>query len=150
MGRKIGAFLGDLVEVDTKMGGDCAGSCLRIHVCLDVSVPLWRWVMIDIGGDSETKLQLEYEDLPFFCFFCGRLTHFSSGCPLAREGIITEHHYGRRKTSSRNVFNIEPSEALKPPLRYSLEPPLRHSLVPPLMHSLGPLLALIRRSRIGV
>lgn len=108
MGRKIGSFFGDVVEVDPKFCGEGSGSFLRIRVNLDVSVPLWRWVMLDIEGDGETKLKLEYEDLPFFCFFCGRLTHFSSCCPLAREGIITEHHFGRWKTSVKNVFSIDP------------------------------------------
>lgn len=111
MGRKIGSFLGDVAEVDPKSCGDGSGSFLRIRVNLDVSVPLWRWVMLDIEGDGETKLKLEYEDLPFFCFFCGRLTHFSSCCPLAREGIITEHHFGRWKTSARNAFSIDPCGA---------------------------------------
>lgn len=69
MGRRIGSFLGNVVEVDPKMCGDRSGSFLRIRVNLDISTPLWRWVMIDIGDEGESKLKLEYEDLPFLCFF---------------------------------------------------------------------------------
>ncbi|KAL6194667.1 hypothetical protein ACLB2K_035748 [Fragaria x ananassa] len=54
------------------------------------------------------KLQLEYEHLPYLCFFCGRLDHVSSGCVLHKEGVIPDERFGRWKTLAKNVFSIDP------------------------------------------
>lgn len=108
MGKFFGSTLGTFVDIDATKGGDCTGSYLNIRVGLDISKPLRRWVKIEVGDDEESKLGLEYENLPFFCLFCGRLAHVSSGCPLAKEGLITEPQYGRWKTLAKNVFCIDP------------------------------------------
>lgn len=108
MGKMIGSILGTFVDIDLTRSGDCTGSFLNLRIGLNISKPLRRWIKLDIGDEGESKLGLEYEDLPFFCFFCGRLTHVSSGCPLAKEGLITEHQYGRWKTLAKNIFCIDP------------------------------------------
>lgn len=112
MGKRLGNLLGEFVAIDTSKKGDCTGSVLRVRVGLEVSKPLRRNIMLDIGLVEASKLQLEYEDLPHFCLFCGRLSHFSTGCPLAKEGVITEPQFGRRGTLCRNVFSIEPDGKL--------------------------------------
>lgn len=112
MGERIGGILGDFIDIDLDKNGDCTGKFLKIRVSLNVSKPLRRWVMLDTGLSEKTKLTLEYEDLPYFCFFCGRLSHVSSGCKLAKEGLIAEPQYGRWKTLSKNVYNIDPAGQL--------------------------------------
>lgn len=113
MGRRLGSLLGEFVDTDPSKG-ECTRSFLRIRVGLEVSKPLRRWIMLDLGLEdaSTSKLQLEYEDLPYFCLFCGRLSHISAGCPLAKQGAITEQQFGRWRTVSKNVFNIEPEGQL--------------------------------------
>lgn len=108
MGKRIGDILGTFVECNTNRSGDCTGDFLRIRVGFKISVPLHRWLMLNLGGDKDTKFQLEYEDIPYFCLFCGRLSHVCSGCGLAKEGTISEPQYGRWKTLIKNVFSIEP------------------------------------------
>lgn len=109
---RLGNILGSFVEFDSNTTGDGTGTFLRTRVGLDTSKPLRKWINLDIGVDEVSKLRLDYEELPYFFLFCGRLSHISTGCPLAKEGLITEPRYGRWRTLSKHVFNIEPDGQL--------------------------------------
>lgn len=108
MGKRIGGILGTFVECNTNRSGDCTGNFLRIRVGFEISEPLHRWLMLDLGGEKDTKLLLEYEDIPYFCLFRGRLSHVCSECDLAKNGTISEPMYGRWRTLFKNIFSIEP------------------------------------------
>lgn len=108
MGKRIGGILGLFIDCDTNRNGDCSGNFLRLRVGVKISLPLHRWLMLSLGGAEDTKFQLEYEDIPHFCLFCGRLSHLSADCELAKDGSIPHPQYGRWKTMFKNVFSIEP------------------------------------------
>lgn len=59
-----------------------------------------------------TKYRLEYENLPYFCLFCGRLTHVCFGCELHSSGVVKEKRYRRSRTLIKDIFCIDPDGEL--------------------------------------
>jgi hypothetical protein len=80
VGTKIGASLGEIVDVD--MAGDGAGwgRCLRLRVVIDIFKPLERGRALNFGGKSHW-INFKYEKLPLFCFQCGCIVHERKFCP---------------------------------------------------------------------
>ena len=65
------------------------GGFLRARISHDVSKPLRRWILIDSAKRKKTDLyDIQYEQVPHFCFSCGRLGHSDLLCPTPgpREG----------------------------------------------------------------
>ncbi|KAM0880761.1 hypothetical protein ACQ4PT_033362 [Festuca glaucescens] len=61
---------------------DHNGGYLRARVTIDVASPLRRWVLIESARRQCTDLyDIQYEQLPHFCFSCGRLGHADPFCP---------------------------------------------------------------------
>ncbi|KAM0892727.1 hypothetical protein ACQ4PT_025562 [Festuca glaucescens] len=61
---------------------DHAGGFLRARVSVDVANPLRRWILIDSARRQSVDMyEIEYEQLPHFCFSCGRLGHADLLCP---------------------------------------------------------------------
>ncbi|TXG57107.1 hypothetical protein EZV62_018420 [Acer yangbiense] len=76
-----GEMIGDVVEVDGGLAGDCVGKFLRVRVRIDISKPLRRCLRVDILCDKlETIMLLRYERLPNICFKCGRIGHTTNEC----------------------------------------------------------------------
>jgi hypothetical protein len=79
-GEKLGASMGELVEVDIAGDGAGWGRSLRLRVVIDLSQPLERGRALKLGGKS-FWVSFRYENLPLFCFHCGRVVHGQQGCP---------------------------------------------------------------------
>lgn len=61
---------------------DHANGFLRVRVTLDVTKPFRRWILIDSAKRGSTDVyDIEYENIPHFCFSCGRLGHSDLFCP---------------------------------------------------------------------
>jgi hypothetical protein len=80
IGVKIGESLGTLEAVDTDGDGVEWGSVLKIRVTIDIQKPLERGRSLTIAGKSHW-VSFKYENLPVFCFYCGRIVHEEGGCP---------------------------------------------------------------------
>jgi hypothetical protein len=80
IGSKIGESLGILEAVDTEGDGVEWGSVLRIRVIIDIQKPLERGRSLNIAGKAHW-VNFKYENLPVFCFSCGRIAHGEAGCP---------------------------------------------------------------------
>jgi hypothetical protein len=80
IGSKIGESLGILEAVDTEGDGVEWGSVLRIRVIIDIQKPLERGRSLNIAGKVHW-VTFKYENLPVFCFSCGRIAHGEAGCP---------------------------------------------------------------------
>jgi hypothetical protein len=80
IGSKIGESLGILEAVDTEGEGVEWGSVLRVRVIIDIQKPLERGRSLTIAGKSHW-VNFKYENLPIFCFNCGRIVHGEGGCP---------------------------------------------------------------------
>ena len=66
-------------QIDTNASAvqfDPVGGFLRARVTIDVRKPLRRWILIDSARRKKVDMyDLQYEQLPYFCFSCGRLGH---------------------------------------------------------------------------
>ncbi|KAK9950637.1 hypothetical protein M0R45_006114 [Rubus argutus] len=113
-GERIRGKLGVVHRVIGGQESDSAGRFLRIRVDLNIHRPLHRWVLFQPDPTVEaSKYPLEYENLPYFCLYCGRLSHVCSGCDLHKSGKLVEKQYGRWKTLIKDVFCIDPDGELK-------------------------------------
>lgn len=81
VGSKIGESLGSLEEVDVASNGVGWGRYLKIRVTLDLTKPLERGRALQFEGKS-IWVNFRYEQLPIFCFNCGRIIHGGKGCPV--------------------------------------------------------------------
>lgn len=61
---------------------DHMGGFLRARVSVDVNKPLRRWIVIDSAKRlKQDPYDIQYENVPHFCFPCGRLGHSDPYCP---------------------------------------------------------------------
>lgn len=66
----------------TSVQFDHMGGYLRARVSVDVSKPLRRWILIDSARRKRQDLyDIQYENVPHFCFSCGCLGHSDLYCP---------------------------------------------------------------------
>ncbi|CAB4320654.1 unnamed protein product [Prunus armeniaca] len=114
MGEKLGNFLGTFYMVDRGLNGDCLGSFLRIRVGLKINEPLKRCVTLRLSTDEPAKqYEIEYERLPYFCLYCGRLDHVGSACSAKASGAVEVEQYGLWKTIIKDVYCIRVENQLK-------------------------------------
>ncbi|KAM0841704.1 hypothetical protein ACQ4PT_058843 [Festuca glaucescens] len=60
---------------------DHAGGFLRARVTVNIADPLMRWVLIDSTRRKCTdSYDIQYENVPHFCFSCGRFGHGDLVC----------------------------------------------------------------------
>ena len=109
IGSKIGESLGILEEVDIEGDGVEWGSVLRIRVIIDIQKPLERGRSLTIAGKAHW-VNFKYENLPVFCFFCGRIVHGDFGCTkrtqtdLKKEwGVWLRAEKSNRQGTSRSL-----------------------------------------------
>uniref|UniRef100_A0A7N2MCS5 DUF4283 domain-containing protein n=1 Tax=Quercus lobata TaxID=97700 RepID=A0A7N2MCS5_QUELO len=68
-GERIGGTMGEVEKVDRVERGFSMGKCLRVRVRIDISEPICRGRMVLIGNTSSTWVDLQYEQLPIFCYW---------------------------------------------------------------------------------
>ena len=78
----IGRTLGIVEHVDNSSSGDCRGKCIRVRVNIDITQPLCRGRMVNLGGQKPQRISFQYESLPIFCYWCGLLNHDKEDCAL--------------------------------------------------------------------
>ena len=77
MNEEMGAFWGESIRevqnVDFGATGEFCGKFMRIRVTIDITQPLWRWVILDEDGTrlNNVWIPLKYVRLPDFCYGCG-------------------------------------------------------------------------------
>lgn len=93
-GEWIGNSIGVYDRTDDLLSGSGLSSYLRIRVGLYVNRPLRRFVSVCFPGEKGvTCVELDYEKLPHFCFFCGRVTHTGPNCEERKAGRVTKELY---------------------------------------------------------
>ncbi|GLT62155.1 hypothetical protein SLA2020_348130 [Shorea laevis] len=80
VGLKIGASMGEVIDIVVGRDGAGWGRSLRVRIMLDVTKPLERGRALRLDGKS-VWVSFKYEKLPIFCFQCGRILHDKQGCP---------------------------------------------------------------------
>ncbi|GMN58292.1 hypothetical protein TIFTF001_027393 [Ficus carica] len=81
IGEKIGNGIGRFLDVVTDKKGRCPGVFMRLRVQIDVSRPLRRGALVQLGSNgAKMWTSFKYERLPDFCFGCGRIGHGRLEC----------------------------------------------------------------------
>lgn len=78
--RKIGALMGQVVEVEQGEGEECIGRFLRVRIRIPIDQPLMRGAFVDFPDEGSIWIHFRYEYLPEYCFVCGYLGHPSKFC----------------------------------------------------------------------
>jgi hypothetical protein len=61
---------------------DDVGGFLRARVTVQIANPLRRWILIDSARRKcRDMYEVQYEQIPHFCFSCGRIGHADLLCP---------------------------------------------------------------------
>jgi hypothetical protein len=88
-GIKWDSKLGKVKEVEA----DASGSLLRdyLRVCIEISIDrrLQTRITTGVTGKPETHSSyiLRYEQVPYFCFWCGFIGHNDTVCEKKRRGV---------------------------------------------------------------
>ncbi|KAM6546160.1 hypothetical protein CsatB_026896 [Cannabis sativa] len=81
LAKKVGEWIGEFIDVHGDSLHEGWGSFMRTRVRIDVNQPLMRGKMITLPHvKDEHWLEFRYENLPVFCFHCGKLGHPFEKC----------------------------------------------------------------------
>jgi hypothetical protein len=85
-GSQLAGMVGEVEKLETDEQGRAWGPYLRAKVVIDVSKTLRRCVGIfSARRQAHEWYDVQYENLPFFCFSCGIIGHSSIECPNPAE-----------------------------------------------------------------
>ncbi|KAL2920989.1 hypothetical protein RDABS01_012480 [Bienertia sinuspersici] len=94
---EIGKFMGGLIEYDDKDPLSLK-RYMRMKVLVDVRKPLRRGLEVATGVNATKWVDIKYERLGDFCYFCGRLGHIYRDCSFytgeENNGKGTVYRYG--------------------------------------------------------
>lgn len=117
--ENIGNDIGRVLEVDVPNNGIGWGQFLRIRVEIDITKPLlWGKILEDDQG-KPFWVDFQYEHLPIFCYWCGRIVHSGNDCVKGwRTGgypLISTDRFGSwlRATPVRGGFSRQPRESVQ-------------------------------------
>lgn len=83
----IGSTFGGLINSESK------DKYCRLRVNLDVTKPLRRGIFVSTDEEDKLWIAFKYENLPDFCFCCGKMGHGFKNYPdhpLSPEGSVEE------------------------------------------------------------
>jgi hypothetical protein len=81
-GKQIAASLGEFLEYDEKNNSNFWRKYMRIRVMLDVRKPLRQTRRLKKQDGESHEVQLKYERLGMFCYYCGLMGHTDDSCDL--------------------------------------------------------------------
>ena len=70
------------VQKSTGVVDEEGGHFIRVHVLIDISLPLCRGKLITMEDGGKIWIGFKYKRLPNFCFGCVRLNHSDKNCEL--------------------------------------------------------------------
>lgn len=69
-----------VITVDKSASRECIGRFLRVRIRLNLREPLMREMMVTFPDEGQVWVQFQYEGLPNYCFYCGKLGYVSRIC----------------------------------------------------------------------
>ncbi|TVU28632.1 hypothetical protein EJB05_20156, partial [Eragrostis curvula] len=75
-GERLGRRFGRVTCVDTRFT-----NYLRLRVVFPLGKVLVPEMIVRVKGRSEMAVKVRYENVPHFCFICGRIGHAKGNCP---------------------------------------------------------------------
>uniref|UniRef100_A0A803N409 DUF4283 domain-containing protein n=1 Tax=Chenopodium quinoa TaxID=63459 RepID=A0A803N409_CHEQI len=82
--REVGDVLGGFIDFD-EYDPLVWGEFVRIKVFVDIKKPLHRGLFMAVGGSKPKWIDIKYEQLDDFCFYCGCLDHTDKMCARKEE-----------------------------------------------------------------
>ena len=71
----IGSTLGKVEYVEESARGDCHGRCIRVRININITQPLCKGRLVNMGGPKPQWISFKYEFMPIFCYWCGVMNH---------------------------------------------------------------------------
>ncbi|CAA0843064.1 Unknown protein [Striga hermonthica] len=97
IGIKVGKLFSSVEDVIAPGTGSSNGRFVKILAEIDISEPLPRGTMLKLGQEQHW-IALRYENLPLFCFYCGRIRHSERTCDTKKtdvqRNVIKTGQYG--------------------------------------------------------
>jgi hypothetical protein len=94
LAKVLAMEVGDFICIDNFSRGDMCDKYIRARVHMPIDRAIRRWIpIIDGIEDEEVVVNLHYERLPNFCFFCGFIGHKDTTCDKA--GTLKNKYYSR-------------------------------------------------------
>ncbi|KAF4356136.1 hypothetical protein F8388_012286 [Cannabis sativa] len=82
-GSLLGGLAGKVVKVDIEEDKPATwNKFLKVQVDIDIGTPLFSGCFFDIASGVKHWVQVKYEKIGIFCYFCGCLGHQRRGCSL--------------------------------------------------------------------
>ncbi|KAF4375236.1 hypothetical protein F8388_000993 [Cannabis sativa] len=82
-GSLLGGLVGRVVKVDLNEENPATwGKFLKVLVDVEVEKPLFSGCFFDVASGVKKWIQVKYEKIGIFCYFCGCLGHQRRGCNL--------------------------------------------------------------------
>lgn len=107
-------YIGIYGRTDKPVFGGGLGNYLRIRVGIDFDKPLRRLATVRLPRHpSALVVEVEFENLPHFCYYCGLLSHTGSHCELRKQGIITEPQYDDLIRAEKKEIWLKEQAALR-------------------------------------
>jgi hypothetical protein len=78
----IGNTLGRVEYAPESVEESVGGPWMRVRVLIDITKPLCRGRKVTLEDGTTHWVSFKYEQLPNFCYWCGKLTHGDKDCPL--------------------------------------------------------------------
>ena len=86
VGELIGKSISRVVPVADPEDDGAGNEFLRVRINIDISKPLLRCSKLRLKGKQVGWVELKYERLPNFCYWCGRVTHGERDCEVWLRG----------------------------------------------------------------
>ncbi|KAM1262966.1 hypothetical protein ACFX13_028699 [Malus domestica] len=76
----IGGKIGIVLMVDKTVSRECIGRFLRVKIRFNAREPLMRGMVVTFPDEGRVWVEFQYEGLPNYCLYCGKLGHVSRVC----------------------------------------------------------------------
>ncbi|KAF4349021.1 hypothetical protein F8388_002034 [Cannabis sativa] len=88
-GFLLGGLVGRVVKVDLEEDNSAVwGNSLKVQVDIDVNIPLFVGCFFELASGAKKWVQVKFEKIGIFCYFCGCLGHQRRGCKLSSPVMV--------------------------------------------------------------
>ena len=69
--KAIGSTSGKVECVEESAKGDCRGRCMRVQININITQPLCKGRLVNIGGPKPQWILFKYDRMSILCYWCG-------------------------------------------------------------------------------
>ncbi|KAF8377685.1 hypothetical protein HHK36_031069 [Tetracentron sinense] len=121
-GNQLGSYIGEVLDVDLSKAGLTRGRFVRVRVLIQLDEPLRPWIMMKrVYPLPDLKVEIKFERVPSYCFFCGRIGHEEKYCTIKmrtpekqidifRSGCSNNPRADAYKGKGKQKYEIQSSE----------------------------------------